>query len=74
MWCTIRLLPRDRGCRHAHGSPGHGADHLLPAVVSPSTTVPVIDGRLALEVWQSIVLVDTNVDDPDRTVRFSFVS
>ena len=68
------LLPRDRSYAHAHGSSGHGADHLLPAVVSPSTTIPVVDGRLALGVWQSIVLVDTNVDNPDRTVRFSFVS
>ncbi len=68
-----RLLPRDGRYAHAHGSPGHGADHLLPAIVSPSLTVPVQDGRLLLGTWQSIVLVDLNRDNPDRSVRLSFV-
>lgn len=67
------LLPRDDRYRHAHGSPGHGADHLLPALISPSVTVPVLDGRAALGTWQSLVLVDLNVDNPRRRVRFSFV-
>jgi secondary thiamine-phosphate synthase enzyme len=69
-----RLLPRDDRYGHAHGSRGHGADHLLPALVSPSMTLPVVDGRVALGMWQSLVLVDLNVDNPDRHVRFSFVS
>ena len=69
-----RLLPRDGRYGHAHGSPGHGADHLLPALVSPSVTLPVIDGRVAFGTWQSLVLVDLNVDNPDRRVRFSFVA
>ncbi|MBW3659474.1 MAG: secondary thiamine-phosphate synthase enzyme YjbQ [Actinobacteria bacterium] len=69
-----RLLPRDDRWRHAHGSPGHGADHVLPAFVSPSLTVPVVDGRLALGTWQSIVLVDPNVDNPVRTVRVSLLT
>ena len=30
-----RLLPADDRYRHRHGSPGHGRDHLLPAVVAP---------------------------------------
>jgi len=68
-----RLLPRDGRYRHAHGSPGHGADHLLPALVSPSVTLPVLAGRVALGTWQSVVLVDLNVDNPRRHVRFSFV-
>jgi secondary thiamine-phosphate synthase enzyme len=68
-----RLLPRDARYRHAHGSPGHGADHVLPAFVSPSVTLPVFDGRVALGTWQSVVLVDLNVDNPRRHVRFSFV-
>ena len=67
-----RLLPRDERYRHAHGSPGHGADHLLPALVGPSVTVPVLDGRPAFGTWQSLVLVDLNVDNPRRRVRFSF--
>lgn len=70
-----RLLPRDEGLwRHAHGSPGHGADHVLPLLVSPSLVVPVLAGRLALGTWQSIVLVDPNVDNRNRTVRLSFVA
>jgi secondary thiamine-phosphate synthase enzyme len=68
-----RLLPRDARYRHAHGSPGHGADHVLSAFVSPSVTLPVFDGRVALGTWQSVVLVDLNVDNPRRHVRFSFV-
>jgi secondary thiamine-phosphate synthase enzyme len=67
------LLPRDAGYRHAHGSPGHGRDHVLPALVSPSLVVPVLDGRLALGTWQSLVLIDTNADNPDREVRLSFL-
>ena len=68
------LVPRTDRYRHRHGSPGHGADHVLPGIVSPSTVVPVVDGSLALGTWQSIVLVDPNLDNPDRTVRFSFVA
>lgn len=67
------LLPRDDRYRHAHGSAGHGADHVLPALLAPSLSVPVFDGRLALGTWQSLVLVDTNRDNPDREVRLSFL-
>ncbi len=69
-----RLLPRDDRYRHAHGSPGHGADHVLPGLVSPSVTVPVGDGTPLLGTWQSIVLVDLNRDNPRRSVRLSFLS
>jgi len=69
-----RILPRDDRYRHAHGSAGHGADHVLPALVSPSVTLPVFGGRVALGTWQSLVLVDLNVDNPQRHVRFSFVA
>jgi secondary thiamine-phosphate synthase enzyme len=69
-----RLLPRDDRYRHAHGSPGHGADHVLPALVAPSVTVPVQGGRPLLGTWQSVVLVDLNRDNPRRTVRLSFVT
>ena len=69
-----RLLPRDDRYRHAHGSPGHGADHVLPAIVAPSVTVPVQSGRPLLGTWQSIVLVDLNQDNPHRQVRLSFVA
>jgi secondary thiamine-phosphate synthase enzyme len=71
---TLRdLLPADERWRHAHGSRGHGRSHVLPALVPPYATVPVIGGRLALGTWQSIALVDLNVDNPDRRVRLSFL-
>ena len=68
-----RLLPRDDRYAHAHGSPGHGADHLLPALVSPSVVIPVQDGRMRLGTWQSVVLVDLNRDNQHRTVRLSLL-
>lgn len=67
------LFPRDDRWAHRHGSPGHGADHILPAFVSPSLTIPVTDGRLTLGTWQSLALVDPNRDNPLRTVRLSFL-
>jgi secondary thiamine-phosphate synthase enzyme len=66
------LLPRTDRWRHQHGSTGHGRDHVLPALVAPHATLPVVSGRLALGTWQSVLLVDTNRDNPDRTVRLSF--
>lgn len=68
------LLPRDdRRYQHQHGSPGHGADHVMPGIVAPSITVPVVEGRPALGTWQSIVLVDPNEDNAFRQVRLSFL-
>jgi secondary thiamine-phosphate synthase enzyme len=68
-----RLLPRDDRWRHRHGSPGHGADHVLPLLAGPSLSVPVMGGRLALGTWQSIALLDPNQDRRDRRVRLSFL-
>ena len=67
------LLPADDRWRHAHGTRGHGRSHVLPAFVPPYATIPVLGGRLALGTWQSIALVDLNVDNPDRQVRLSFL-
>jgi len=68
------LLPADDRWRHRHGSPGHGRSHVVPALVPPYATVPVQDGRLLLGTWQSICLVDLNVDNDVREVRFSFLA
>ena len=68
------LLPADDRWRHRHGSPGHGRSHVMPAIVPPYATVPVLDGRLALGTWQSICLVDLNVDNAEREVRWSFLA
>jgi secondary thiamine-phosphate synthase enzyme len=67
------LLPRDDRWRHRHGSTGHGRDHVLPAFVPPHATVPVLEGLMQLGTWQRICLVDTNVDNHTRHVRFSFL-
>lgn len=67
------LLPADDRWRHRHGSPGHGRDHVLPAIVPPHATLPVIGGKLELGTWQSVCLVDTNRDNPNRGVRLSFL-
>lgn len=68
------LLPADDRWRHAHGSRGHGRSHVMPAFIPPYATVPVLAGRLALGTWQSVALVDLNVDNPDRRVRLSFLT
>ncbi|SMD11468.1 secondary thiamine-phosphate synthase enzyme [Kibdelosporangium aridum] len=68
------LLPKDNRWQHRHGSPGHGRDHVLPAFLPPYASVPVLDGRMALGTWQSVCLVDTNGDNPVRTVRLSFLA
>lgn len=67
------VFPRDDRWSHSHGSHGHGADHVIPAFVAPSLTIPVVGGRPQLGTWQSLVLVDTNVDNPSRKLRFSFL-
>ncbi|AIA07388.1 NovD [Streptomyces noursei ZPM] len=68
------LLPADDRWHHRHGTPGHGRDHVLPALVPPHATLPVLAGELALGTWQSVCLVDTNVDNPRRRVRLSFLA
>ncbi len=68
-----QLLPRDFSWQHRHGTPGHGRDHVLPALIPPYASIPVIGGRLTLGTWQSICLVDTNVDNPQRQVRLSWL-
>jgi secondary thiamine-phosphate synthase enzyme len=68
------VFPADNRWRHRHGSPGHGRDHVVPALIAPSVTVPVLAGRLQLGTWQSICLVDPNGDNPQRQVRLSFLA
>jgi len=69
-----RLLPRDDSYRHRHGSTGHGADHLLPALISPALVLAVEGGEPTLGTWQSVVVVDPNVDNPERKLLLSFLS
>ena len=68
------LLPADGRWSHRHGSTGHGRDHVVPALIAPSMSVPVLGGRAALGTWQSVCLIDTNADNPVRSVRLSFLA
>lgn len=68
------LLPKDNRWTHEHGSPGHGRDHVMPAFVAPSISIPVEADMMKLGTWQSIVLVDLNIDNPERRVRMSFLT
>lgn len=75
LWARLdQLLPRDDRYAHSHGSPGHGADHVLPAFLCPTLTLPVFGGEVSLGTWQSIVMVDPNPDNPQREVLLSFLS
>lgn len=67
------LLPKDERWTHSHGSPGHGRSHVMPAMIAPYATIPVIGGKPALGTWQSVAVVDLNVDNPERRVRLSFI-
>ncbi|MCX5535105.1 YjbQ family protein [Streptomyces sp. NBC_00006] len=67
------LLPADDRWQHSHGSPGHGRDHVLPAIVPPHATLPVVRGGLELGTWQSVCLVDTNISNTNRHVRLTFM-
>lgn len=68
------LFPPDDRWHHRHGSPGHGADHVIPAFLSPSVSIPVLGGVMTLGTWQSVVLVDPNRDNPNRRVRLAFIA
>jgi len=68
-----QILPADDRWRHAHGSRGHGRTHVLPALVAPFLVIPVLAGRMALGTWQSVALIDLNVDNTDRQVRLSYL-
>ena len=67
------LLPAEFRWRHRHGTPGHGRSHVMPALLPPYATIPVLGGQLTLGTWQRICLVDLNVDNPDRTIRLSLL-
>ncbi|MFF1967097.1 secondary thiamine-phosphate synthase enzyme YjbQ [Streptomyces sp. NPDC058232] len=60
------LLPADDRYQHRHGTPGHGRDHVLPALVAPHATLPVIGGRLELGTWQSVCLVESKASNLDN--------
>ena len=69
-----RVLPRDDRYAHRHGSIGHGGDHLLPVLVSPSLMLAVDQGEVFLGTWQRVVVVDPNRENDRRRLRLSLVA
>jgi secondary thiamine-phosphate synthase enzyme len=64
-----RLIPADGDYEHNrlnHDTNSHA--HLRAAVIGPSETIPVLEGRLTLGTWQQIVLIDFDDRPRDRTV------
>ncbi|MHB8658160.1 MAG: secondary thiamine-phosphate synthase enzyme YjbQ [Solirubrobacteraceae bacterium] len=70
-----RLVPQRAAYEHNrrnHDSNAHA--HLRAAVIGPSETVPILDGRLALGTWQQLVLIDFDDRPRSRTVTVHAVS
>jgi secondary thiamine-phosphate synthase enzyme len=70
-----RLVPADENYEHNrrnHDTNAHA--HLRAAVIGPSTSIPVIEHRLALGTWQQIVLLDFDDRARDRTVLVDVLS
>ena len=70
-----RLIPAQGDYEHNrlnHDSNSHA--HLRAALIGPSETIPVVDGRLALGVWQQIVLIDFDDRARERTISVQVLS
>ena len=70
-----RLIPAQGDYEHNrlnHDTNSHA--HLRAALIGPSETIPVVDGRLALGVWQQIVLIDFDDRARDRTISVQALS
>mgnify|MGYP002403873683 CR=1 FL=1 len=70
-----RLIPQAGAYEHNrrnHDSNAHA--HLRAAVIGPSESVPLVDGRLALGTWQQIVLIDFDDRPRTRTVTVQVLS
>ncbi len=63
------MAPPDRDYAHnRRWGDGNGHSHVRAAVLGPSLTVPVVDGRLTLGTWQQIILVDLDTHPRQRKV------
>jgi secondary thiamine-phosphate synthase enzyme len=70
-----RLIPASQDYQHNrlnHDTNAHA--HMRAAVIGPSETVPVVDGRLALGTWQQLVLIDFDDRPRTRTVTVQVLS
>jgi len=63
-----RLIPRERDYEHNRlNADTNSHAHIRAAIVGPSETIPLRDGRLLTGTWQQLVLVD--FDDRPRERR-----
>jgi secondary thiamine-phosphate synthase enzyme len=70
-----RMIPQGVGYEHNrlnHDTNAHA--HLRAALIGPSETIPVVDGRLSLGTWQQIVLLDFDDRPRTRTVTVQVLS
>jgi secondary thiamine-phosphate synthase enzyme len=70
-----RLIPAEGDYEHNrlnHDTNSHA--HLRAAVIGPSETIPVVDGRPALGTWQQIVLIDFDDRPRERTINVQVLS
>jgi secondary thiamine-phosphate synthase enzyme len=70
-----RVIPARGDYEHNvrnHDTNAHA--HLRAAVIGPSETIPVVDGRLALGTWQQVVLLDFDDRPRRRTVTVQVLS
>jgi secondary thiamine-phosphate synthase enzyme len=70
-----RLIPATGDYEHNrqnHDTNAHA--HLRAALIGPSETVPVLDGRLGLGTWQQLVLLDFDDRHRTRTVTVQVLS
>jgi len=59
-----KLVPKSGAYHH----PSNAHSHLRSMLLCPDRTLPVIDGRVVLGTWQSLVFVETDVHPRHRTV------
>jgi secondary thiamine-phosphate synthase enzyme len=68
------IAPSDRDYRHnLRWNDGNGHSHLRAALLGPSLSVPLIDGRLALGTWQQVLFIDFDVRPRQREVIVQIV-
>ena len=69
-----KLAPRHgEYAHHLRWGDDNGSSHVRAALLGPSITIPVVDGRLALGTWQQVVLVEHDVGPRRREVIIQLV-
>ena len=64
-----KLIPRQASYRH----PSNAHSHLRSVFLCPDRTLPVIDGRVVVGTWQSLVFVETDVHPRQRTITVQVI-